>query len=110
MWSKEHSIWLFVLACGLVLAWFGAVHPLLLADEGAEVRLYLKAAIAAPVAIVYGLLYVLAHGWATRRLGTRTKQTPLGLVVIGVLVVLGLALYVWVKSTLEGRGYRFDGL
>jgi hypothetical protein len=59
MWSKEHAIWLFVLACGLVLGWFGAVHPLLLADEGAEVRLYLKAAIAAPVAIVYGLLYVL---------------------------------------------------
>lgn len=111
MWLRPRAPWLVLIACGLVLGWIGAVQPLLDADQHSEkVTLYLKASIAAPLCIGYGLLYVVRLDWATRRLGTRTKATPLGYAVLAALAVLGIGLYVLVRMTLEGRGYRFHGL
>ncbi|MCA9618730.1 MAG: hypothetical protein KC731_06905, partial [Myxococcales bacterium] len=103
-----------LVASGALLGYFGLVSPLLAAEAGkAEVRTSLKATLFAPTALLLGLLLValpprlFARGAAptwlvdadSRRLGLG------GYVLVGALLLLGLALHVWVQSRLSELGY-----
>lgn len=68
----------------------------------------LKGAILAPIGLI-GLMYLVLGPRATAIMGTREKPTPAAYAIMIGAVLLGLGLYVWLRSALEAHGYDFHG-
>jgi hypothetical protein len=57
-----------------------------------------------PIALGYGLLYLLGGRWAVGKFGPLHKPTKLGHLLGFVLMVTGLALFVLIDRALRPRG------
>jgi hypothetical protein len=106
---KERDIGVVLLISGGVLCYLCVYQPLESAWRGAPtVSVSLKGAILAPLSLI-GLMYLVLGQRATTIMGTREKPTTTAYAIgIGALL-LGLALYVWLRSTLQAHGYDFQG-
>jgi hypothetical protein len=106
---KERMIGAVLLISGGMLGYLCVYKPLESAWSGApEVSLSLKGAIFAPLALI-GLTYLVLGQHATSIMGTREKPKPAAYAItIGVLL-LGIVLYFWLRSTLQAHGYDFQG-
>jgi hypothetical protein len=106
---KERMIGIVLLISGGGLGYLCVYQPLQSAWSGAPtVTISLKGAILAPISLI-GLMYLALGSRVIPIMGTREKPTPVGYAIgIGV-VLLGLGLYVWLRSTLLAHGYDFQG-
>ncbi len=106
---KERVIGVVLLLCGGLLAYLCIYLPLESAWRGApEVSVSLKGAILAPISLI-GLMYLVLGQRAGTIMGTREKPTTAAYVFGFGAALLGLALYVWLRATLQDHGYDFQG-
>jgi hypothetical protein len=70
--------------------------------------LSLKEAILAPVGLI-GLLYLVLGERARTIMGTREEPPPAAYAIVIAVVLLGIGLYVWLRSTLPAHEYDFPG-
>jgi hypothetical protein len=106
---KERVIGLVMLLGGAVLGYLCIYQPLEAAWSGApKVSVSLKGAILAPIGLV-GLLYLVLGPRATAVMGTREKPTPAAYIIVAGAALLGLGIYLWLRSTLQAHGYDFQG-
>ncbi len=106
---KERLIGVVLLLCGGAIVYLCIYQPLHAAWSGEPtVSIFLKGAILAPMTLI-GLMYLALGPRATSIMGTREKPTPAAYgIVIGVLL-LGVGIYIWLRTTLEALGYDFQG-
>lgn len=106
---KERMIGVVLLISGSVLGYLCVYQPLQSAWSGAPtVSVSLKGAILAPMCLI-GLMYLALGSRVIPIMGTREKPT-LAAYAIGIgLVLLGVGLYVWLRSTLQAHGYDSQG-
>jgi hypothetical protein len=107
---KERVIGVVLLISGGVLAYLCVYQPLVSAWSGAPtVSVSLKGAILAPLSLI-GLMYLVLGPRVTLIMGTREKPTPAAYAIGIGAVLLGIGLYIWLRSTLQAHGYEFEGL
>jgi hypothetical protein len=108
---RERLLGFFLLAVGAFAAYFCIYEPLEASAQNAEkVSVSLKGSILCPIFLVLGLLYAILGPWATKIMGTREEPKPLAWVLGLGLLGAGILLYVWLRITLQNRGYEFHGL
>lgn len=104
-----------LLGCGTALAKLAIVDPLSYADAGASnVPVTVKGTVLVPSCFLLGAgLFVLPHDTVWRflsRPALRHPEThrvaPLGVALIGAVLLPGLALYGWLEWKLAALGYR----
>ena len=106
---KERGIGVILLVAGGLLGFLCVYLPLASALRGAPtVSVSLKGAILAPISFI-GLMYLGMGQRATAIMGTREKPTPAAYFIGTGAVLLGLGLYIWLRSTLQAHGYDFQG-
>jgi hypothetical protein len=106
---KERVMGAFLLICGGALAYLCVYQPLESAWRGAPtVSVSLQGAILAPIGLI-GLLYLVLGRGASTIMGKREKPKATAYIIVIGVVLLGFALYLWVRSTLEAHGYNFQG-
>jgi hypothetical protein len=106
---KERVIGVVLLISGGVLGYFCVYQPLESAWRGAPtVSVSLKGAILAPLSLI-GLMYLVLGQRASTIMGTREKPKPTAYPITFGAVLLGIGLYVWLRSTLQAHGYDFQG-
>ncbi len=106
---KERIIGVVLLISGGLLGYLCVYEPLASARSGAPtVSVSLKGAILAPIGLI-GLMYLVLGPRASAIMGTREKPKPAAYVILIGAVLLGLGLYVWLRSALEAHGYDFQG-
>ena len=106
---KERVIGVVLILSGGLLAYLCVYLPLESAWKGEpSVSVSLKGAILAPFSLV-GLMYLVLGPRASTIMGTREKPTPAAYAIGIGAVLLGVGLYVWLRSTLEAHGYDFQG-
>ena len=106
---KERFIGIVLLLSGGVLSYLCIYQPLESARSGAPtVSVSLKGAIFAPIGLI-GLIYLVLGPCARTIMGTREKPTSTAYVFGIVAALLGLGLYLWLRSELEAHGYDFQG-
>jgi hypothetical protein len=106
---KERLVGLVLVASGALLSYLCIYQPLEAAWGGAPtVKVSLKGAILAPIGLI-GIMYLVMGARATVVMGTREKPTPAAYVIGIGAVVLGIGVYLWLRTTLESHGYDFGG-
>jgi len=96
------------LICGAGIAYLTIVAPLLAAARHApSVSITLKGAAITPLAFAFGAVYTLLPNQASAILGHPQRPTKMGYVFATVFGLLGIALYLWLKSHLIQSGYVF---
>ena len=58
---------------------------------------------------IVGLIYLTMGERATILMGTRQKPTTAAYVISIAGLLLGIGIYVWLRSTLQDHGYDFQG-
>jgi len=106
---KWRLIGLVLIALGVAAAWFFALGPLREAQAGAgQVSYEIKAFVAAPVAIVTGLLLILGGaemGELMTGMPKTRRQKIWALTGVILAVAGGLAAYWWFDAELARLGY-----
>lgn len=98
-----------LIVSGAVLGYLCVFQPLESAWGGAPtVSVSLKGALLAPIALV-GVMYLAMGQRAATIMGTREKPTPAAYLISCVVILLGVGLYLWLRSTLQDHGYDFKG-
>jgi hypothetical protein len=106
---KERLIGVVLLISGGALGYLCVYEPLQSAQTGAPtVTVSLKGAILAPISLI-GLMYLALGSRVIPIMGTRENPTPTAYVVGIDVVLLGVGLYVWLRSALQAHGYDFRG-
>lgn len=106
---KERVVGVLLLVGGLTLGYLCVYQPLESAWRGdPTVSVYLKGAILAPIGLV-GVMYLVLGERVTTIMGTREKPTTAAYIIGFGAVLLGLGIYLWLRSTLEAHGYDFQG-
>ena len=96
-----------VLAAGLAVAWFGIMLPLAAARQSApEVSYDLKLFVLAPMAIVFGLFFLLAGDRVPYRKPEEQKLTTVGWILMGVVAVASFGCFFLVKQQFSALGYQ----
>ena len=107
--SRELSvrgIGIMALVGGTVIAYLSVVSPLLAASRHEEsVTTTLKGTGITPMILAFGVVYTFFPARATALLGHPQKPTRLGWVFALVFGLLGIPLYLWLKSRLREYGY-----
>jgi hypothetical protein len=106
---KERVIGVVLLGVGILLTYLCIYEPLAAAWSGApKVSVSLKGAIVAPFGLI-GLLYLVLGPGATAIMGTREKPTTAAYLICFAAALIGFAIYLWLRFTLEAHGYDFKG-
>jgi hypothetical protein len=63
-----------------------------------------------PMALGVGFVYLVLGDRVTSVLGTPREPEPAAWVLGLVLLGIGIALYFWLRSSLEASGYQFNGI
>lgn len=106
---KERLLGVVLLILGGGLGYFCVYQPLEAAWSGSPtVSVSLKGAILTPFCLI-GLMYLALGSRVTQIMGTREKPTTVAYVIAVVAVLLGIGLYIWLRSTLQAHGYDFQG-
>jgi hypothetical protein len=97
-----------MLLAGFVFGYLGAWMPLTdAAAHKASITLYAKAAMLCPVAIVFGLIYlVFNEKQVDDMFGDRERRQPLFWFVAVIAIAAGVGLYFWIDSGLSAAGYK----
>ena len=107
--SREISargLGIFALIGGSVIAYLSVVSPLLDASRHAEsVTTTLKGTGITPLVLALGIVYTFFPTRATALLGHPQRMTRLGWMFCIVFGLLGIPLYLWLKSRLRQYGY-----
>ncbi len=94
---------------GCVLGYLCIYQPLESARSGApQVSVSLKGAILAPIGLI-GLLYLVLGPRTTAIMGSREKPTTVAYAIGFGAVLLGVGIYLWLRSALQAHGYDFQG-
>lgn len=108
-WNRELSprgIGILLVACGLGLGYLGVVMPIRdAAAHASSVSLSFKATFLVPFLLGTGLLYTCAPAWMLRFAGHPQRPEKRAWFLYVPLLLLGVALHLYVKQTLEGYGY-----
>jgi drug/metabolite transporter (DMT)-like permease len=105
---KERLGGVVALLAGAALAYWCVYEPLeAAARHEPEVSVYLKGAVLCPIAMIGGAVYLILGKRAQSLFGTREHPSSFAWVFGVVLALAGFGLYFWLKSTLEGKGYKF---
>jgi threonine/homoserine/homoserine lactone efflux protein len=100
------GIGLLALLGGTLVAYLSVVSPLLAASRHEEsVMTTLKGTGITPLILALGVVYTFFPAKATALLGHPQKPTRLGWVFALVFGLLGIPLYLWLKSRLREYGY-----
>jgi hypothetical protein len=92
---------------GLFFSWWGIWLPLQDAQAGLPVIYFqTRAAILVPLAMVFGLFFLLFGDRYPYRDIERKTLTPTGWILFAIVAVAGLGTYFWVETTFSGLGYR----
>jgi hypothetical protein len=73
-----------------------------------EVSVSIKGAIIAPLTLI-GIPYLLLGSRVVSFMGTREKPTTLAYLSGIALALVGVGIYVWLRTTLQSYGYDFHG-
>jgi phosphate/sulfate permease len=98
---------------GLFLIYLTVWRPIQAAQaHAADVSLNTKGAAFAPAGVILGGIVIAMGRQARETLSRdtgdgRRKLQPAGWVVVAVCLALGIGLYLWTKSVIEGYGYHF---
>ena len=92
---------------GSVIAYLSVISPLLAASRHAEsLTTSLKGTGITPLTLALGMAYTFFPAKATALLGHPQKPTRLGWIFALVFGLLGIPLYLWLKSKLREYGYH----
>jgi hypothetical protein len=106
---KERLIGVILLICGVTVGYLCVYLPLESARSGTPtVSVSLKGTVLTPFALV-GMMYLVLGSRATEVMGTREKPKPAAFAVMVGALLLGVGLYVWLRSALQDYGYDFRG-
>jgi hypothetical protein len=106
---KERLIGLLLVAVGVLLGYLCVYQPLASAARGEpKISISLKGAILAPLCLI-GVMYLALGPHATTIMGTRERPKPAAYFIAIGTILLGIGLYIWLRSTLQGYGYDFHG-
>jgi hypothetical protein len=106
---KERVIGVVLLLGGILLGYLCVYQPLESARHGAPtVSTSLKGAILAPMGLI-GVMYLVLGQRVNNFMGTREKPTTAAYIIGVAAVLLGIGLYLWLRSTLQDYGYDFQG-
>jgi hypothetical protein len=108
---KERMIGVVLIVSGGLLTYFCVYQPLASARSGApEVYVSIKGSLLAPLGPL-GLMYLVLGPQASVIMGTRDRQKPNpAAYILGIgVILLGIGLYLWVRSALQAYGYDFHG-
>lgn len=98
---------LVVLGIGLAVGWWGIVRPLELARAHApEVSYDIKIFVLVPLAIVFGLFFLLVGNRVPYRIPEERKLTIVGWVLMGVAAAAAFGCYFLTKQQFAALGYR----
>ena len=99
---------LVMLVAGLVMGYLGAWMPLTeAAAHKASITLYAKAMVLCPLALVFGLIYlVFNEKQVDEMFGDRERRQPMFWFVAIITGAAGLGLYSWIESGLSAAGYK----
>ena len=105
---RQRVLGLVLLACGAVIAYFSVYSPLQVAARHEErVSVSMKGAIMFPVIAVVGVAFTALGERSKSVFGARgEKPSALGWVICGLLIVVGVLVYLWLKSELRRKGYQ----
>jgi hypothetical protein len=96
------------LICGAGIGYLTIVAPLLAASRHApSVPITLTGAAITPLALAFGIVYTLLPNQASAILGHPQQPTKMGYAFATVFGLLGIPLYLWLKSHLIQSGYAF---
>jgi hypothetical protein len=106
--TTHRFLGLVMLVAGLVMGYLGAWMPLTdAAAHKASITLYAKAATLCPVAIVFGLIYLVFNEKEVDEMfGDRERRQPLFWFVVVITLAAGVGLYFWIDSGLSAAGYK----
>ena len=100
------GIGILALVGGSVIAYLSVVMPLLAASRHEEsVSTTLKGTGITPLILALGIVYTFFPARATALLGHPQRMTRLGWTFSAVFGLLGIPLYLWLKSRLREYGY-----
>ena len=105
---RQRMLGLVLLAGGAVIAYFSVYSPLQAATRHEErVSVSMKGTIMFPVITVVGVMFTALGEQSKSIFGTRgQKPSAMGWVICGVLIVVGVLVYLWLKSELQRQGYK----
>jgi hypothetical protein len=107
--GKERLMGLVSLISFGLVAYLCVYKPLESASSGAPtVSIPLKGVILVPIGLI-GLMYVVLGPRATTVMGTRKRPRPAAWMISFGVLLLGIGLYLCLRSTIEAHGYRFKG-
>lgn len=108
--SRELSVrgmGILLFICGSAISYFCVVSPLLAASHHEEnLTISIKGIGITPLILALGIAYTFFPAGATELLGHPQKPTRLGWVFAVIAGLLGIPLFLWVKSRLQVYGYR----
>lgn len=100
------GIGILALVGGSIIAYLSLVLPLLAASRHEEsVSTTLKGTGITPLVLALGIVYTFFPARATALLGHPQRMTRLGWAFCVVFGLLGIPLYLWLKSKLRAYGY-----
>jgi hypothetical protein len=103
---KARAGGLLLIALGCAIAWFFLLQPLEEAQAGVpEVSYQLKAFLAVPACLVFGLGFLVAGAKLNYRDAAAKKLTATGWVLFAVVAVLTAAGYWWFQQQFSALGY-----
>jgi hypothetical protein len=104
---KERLLGVVLLIAGAASFHWGVVETLKAANRhDANVMFSPESAALCPLALGMGTAYLILGKQATEIFGTRTHPTEWAYLFGGILAVIGVGLYFWLKSVLHAQGYR----
>lgn len=103
---KARAGGLLLIAIGCALAWFFLLQPLKEAQAGVpEVHYQLRAFLAVPACLVFGLGFLFAGAGLNSRNAAEKKLTVTGWVLFAIVALLTLAGYWWFQQQFSALGY-----
>ena len=103
---KARAGGLLLIALGCALAWFFLLQPLKEAQAGLpEIHYQLKAFLAVPACLVFGLGFLVAGTGLNYRNAAEKKLTVTGWALLAVVALLTAAGYWWFQQQFSALGY-----
>ena len=98
---------LLCLAIGLAAGWWGIWQPYQQALAGAaEVQYSLKVFVLVPVALIFGLFFVIVGDSVPYRNAEAQTFTPAGWLLMAIVAIGSGAAFWWFKQAFEAMGYH----
>jgi len=105
---SERGLGIFMVVGSGVLGYLAVVLPLQEASRHEEeISITMKAVVFVPALFGVGLMLVFSGDKSSAVFGTRERPSPLAIILCVVMAVVGILMYVWLKSRLRGYGYEF---